>query len=345
MEKRGAAVVRVEVDRDAVGVVAARGARRSIVWHGQAAMLSSVQTFEAPALAAFRRFHGAFHPRLWVHVVEQTGRVDEGLVPNLGSGRPVGGRRLVGFTLAGHNAVRSQGGALQWGRAGCALSCDGRSNFLSRAEALDAEPSLSVNVDWDAGFFGSRAVRGLDAWRLSASGFQRVRRAVESLRRRIDDAWNDPRLSPAVAAGVGDLLLLLRAEGADVPTPAAGDLAIPWDAAIERTSRALDRALSGATELPMLVDVEASTGVSTRTVQRVLPAVLRAWGQRPDGFRTMRKRLHLFRACWLMSHPRASTEGTAALLGFSTPNALCRLFANAGLPSPGRVPAALVRAA
>ena len=39
----------------------------------------------------------------------------------------------------------------------------------------------------------------------------------------------------------------------------------------------------------------------------------------------------------LASSPAVTTRGLATILGYTTPDALCHAFANAGLPSPGAV--------
>lgn len=303
-------------------------------------MLPSFQSFVVERPNVVRRFHGAFHPRLWVHVVEQSGCTDEALLPNLALGRPDAGRRLAGVVLGGTSKVRFADGVVHTLARGEGTTCNGRGTFRSRAESGAAESSLSITLDWDARWFASRAVENAPAFRVASLGA--LREGVERLRRAIESAWQEPADRPAsthLACCVADVLSLLRSEGLDVPECTAAELGTEIGADIGAMSRALDRALSRTAEVPMLVDVEAAAGVSARTVQRVLPRVLEAWGQSgsPESFRSMRTRVQLVRACLVMSHPEATTERAAQIVGFSSPNALCRAFAQQGLPSPGRV--------
>lgn len=303
-------------------------------------MLPSFQSFVVDRPRVVRRFHGAFHPRLWVHVVEQSGCTDEALLPNLALGRPDAGRRLTGVVLGGTSKVRFTDGIVHTLSSGEGTTCNGRGTFRSRAESSKAEPSLSITLDWDAHWFASRSVDVAPSFRVRA--LAPLRDAVERLRHTIELAWQqpaDPRGTSSLAHRVADVLSLLAAEGLDVPAATANDLATDISSDVGAMSRALDRALSRTAEVPMLVDVEAAAGVSGRTVQRVLPRVLQAWGQNgsPESFRSMRTRVQLVRACLVMSHPAATTERAAQIVGFSSPNALCRAFAQQDLPSPGRI--------
>lgn len=306
-------------------------------------MLPSFQTFAVDRPAVVRRFHGAFHPRLWVHVVEQSGCTDEALLPNLALGRPDRGRRLAGIVLGGTSKVRFSDGTIHTLSVGEGTTCNGRGHFRSRADGRSSEPSLSVTVDWDADWFASRPLDGALSYRVG--DVTPFRGQVDRLREAIERAWHrsaDAAAQRAIAARVTELLALLAAEGIDVPLCNEAELAATVPSDVASMSRALDRALSRTDELPMLVDVESTAGVSARTVQRVLPRVLEAWGQSPSsgspsGFRALRTRVQLVRACLVMSHAEATTERAAQIVGFSSPNALCRAFAQQALPSPGRV--------
>lgn len=305
-------------------------------------MLPSYQSFVVDRPAVVRRFHGAFHPRLWVHVVEQSGCTDEALLPNLALGRPDAGRRLAGLVLGGSSRVRFGDGTVHTLGVGQGTTCNGRGTFRSRAESIGHEASLSITIDWDARWFASRAIDIAPAFRVGDRGTSALRARASELRVAIEQAWRAPA-SPAqgrIAPHVAEILALLRAEGLDVPACGAADLATTFTPEVASTSRALDRALSRTEELPMLVDVESAAGVSARTVQRWLPRVFEAWGQSsstPESFRALRTRVQLVRACLVMSHAESSTERAAQVVGFSSPNALCRAFARAQLPSPGRI--------
>ncbi|MFO0670642.1 MAG: hypothetical protein U0235_13590 [Polyangiaceae bacterium] len=298
-------------------------------------VLVSVQRFRAPAIDARRDFYGAFHPRLWIHVVDQIGCLDEALFPNLGAARPQAGRRLVGLSLSGISHARFSERTFV-SEPGAGVTCDGRSAFRGRAESLDDVSARSIVIDWDVRHFGGPRAGGTEAVRVSS--LARLAAHVDALVLAIARTFRDergPRLEEASAA----LLGFLHAEGLDVPRLTAADLIVPPEPELQAMSRALDQALSLTDEMPMLVDVEATAGASIRTIQRWLPRIRKAWGHDDDGdgFRALRARVVAARACLFMSRPGATTEGAARFLGFASPNALCRRFAEAGLPSPGQV--------
>ncbi len=297
-------------------------------------VLPSVQLLEVEEPRVTRRFHGAFHPRVWVHVLELDGCYDEELLPYLGKGRPVAGRALCGFSVSGRSFVRFGSGRRVTIEPGDGVFCQGRSAFRSRAESTDA-PAISINIDWDADYFGAGAPASPSRFSLGSKAGLSER--VDALRTEIARAWEHAALAPSLAASVSDLLAFLRASGLAVPVVRPADLETSFDADVQRASRAFDRAFSQTRDLPMLIDVEASLGLSARTIQRAMPRVVRAWGRAPVTFRELRTQVQLGRGCLLMSHPQATTERVADLLGFSTANALCRSFAKSGLPSPGRV--------
>lgn len=303
-------------------------------------MLVSVQRFAPEVLDARRSFHGAFHPHLWIHVVEQVGCLDEALFPHLGSARPSAGRRLVGLSLAGHSLARFDEQSVA-NAPGHGIACEGRGTFRGRAESVGATSARSVNIDWDAAHFGE-ARTGRELVRVSS--LAELTHRVDALVSAITRAWDAPTETREVAAQAASLLALLRAEGIAVPRVTPEDLSWQAPPELRATSRALDRTLSLTRAMPMLVDAEAAAGLSMRTIQRWLPRVRRAWGYdddaiatAPDGFRAFRRRTQTARACLFMSRPGATTEGAARVLGFASPNALCRAFADAGLPSPGQV--------
>jgi hypothetical protein len=294
-------------------------------------MLLSVQRFEVAELGVERVFSGVFHPAIWIHVVALRGAtVDERLTRALGAARPTSGRRLVALCLDGDSRVWRP--IERTFDAGCALACNGRSTLAGATNALE-RPSLTLNVDWDARAFGSSLEGAIESGRLSAH--DRVRKLTIDLASRIATAWKSAVAAPLVGQAVEALLDALRSEGFDVPRVRASDLG--GYETLQDAGRAVDVALSTPGSLPAVCDVERELGASLRTVQRRLPEVLSAWGYASAGFRDVRRQLSLFRACAVMSHPRATTELGARAIGFASPNAFCRAFQQRGLPSPSRV--------
>jgi AraC-like DNA-binding protein len=239
----------------------------------------------------------------------------------------------VGFLLGGDTRVRFAGSE-RWCRPGTIGTADSRGELGMRTEGT-REPLLSIGIEWERDFFGSRPFGGFDLARLTR--VEEMRRRVQALLGAIEQAWIDPRATPLLSASVASLLAILRADGLDLPRVEAADLAHEPSAMVRRLSHALDLVLTLRESLPMMTDVESLVGMSGRTIERHLPSVLALWGQSPETFRDLRVRHRLFQAMLAMSHPAATTEETARLCGFATPNALCRSFLNAGLPSPGRI--------
>ncbi len=301
-------------------------------------MLLRRQRFELDHLDIARIVHGISHPHLWVHVVEHRGSVvDERIGRCLGHGRASLGRRVVGVMLRGRSELRTLT-ASRWLGPGDLCLCDTRGDFLSRHEALE-EPSLSITLEWDREYFGGRS---LGEPRLDHLGsIARVLPEVEALRHSIERAWLSAETKREVASQLLRTLASLSAEGIDVPMLTEGELASQVAPDVEGLSRALDTSLSFTGTRPMLVDLEDITRVSGRTVERTLPEIFRIWGQASETFRELRGRVRIFQAQLLMSHPAVTTELGSRVFGFASPNAFCKAFGKAGLPSPGRIRDAL----
>jgi AraC-like DNA-binding protein len=292
------------------------------------------QRFELDPLDIARLVHGVSHPRLWVYVVEHRGSVvDERMCRCLGHGRASLGRQVVGVMLRGRADLRTSS-ASRWLGPGDLLVSDARGDFTSRHDALE-EPSLSITVEWDRGYFGGTAIGEprLDSLGSAAP----VLSEVEALRRSIERAWLDSSTKREVASQLVRVLASLRAQGIDVPQLTDAELVGEPAPDVERLSRAIDTSLSFTRTRPMMVDLEDITLLSARTVERTLPETLRLWGQGHETFRELRGRVRLFQAQMLMSHPAVTTELASRVFGFASPNAFCRAFSKRGLPSPGRI--------
>jgi len=295
--------------------------------------LVSVQRFAVPEIGFDRTFYGIFHPRIWLHIVALRGAVtEERLVRALGAARPTKGRRLLALCIDGDSHV-SQPIDRSFS-AGHALVCNGRSTLAGSTDAR-VLPSLTMNIDWDAAYFGSSPDGPVATTKLAAP--ERVRAHVLSLASAIARAWDDPRALPIVSARASTLLRALRADGFETPRIEPADLVDEVYRALQPVSSALDRALSTVGERAARCDVEGAVDLSSRTTQRRLASVVTAWGYADASFRDVRRLTTLFRACALMTNGRATTELGARVTGFSTPTAFCRAFHERGLPSPGNV--------
>jgi hypothetical protein len=293
----------------------------------------SHQRFAIEALGIERRFWGVYARGLWIHVVNHVGMgLDEVLVPMLGFSRASGSRSLFGVDLSGASLVRMRDGSAWTMRAGSIVSLPGRGVYRSRIER-SASPSLSMIVEIDRAIYASPQT---DASCGTVGSLAAVERSTRSLCEAIAEAWCAPSRIEGVQIAVQALLASLRAEGA--PLPVIDCRALPrFSSTLQALQRAVDGAMSIVGSRPMLVDVEQSSSFSARTLQRAMPQLCTAWGQGEESFRGHVQRTQLGRACGLMTDPRVTTELASRLLGFSSPNALCRAMSRYGLPSPGAV--------
>jgi hypothetical protein len=294
-------------------------------------MLVSSQTFEVGSLGVSRRFWGVYGRGLFIHVVRQRGvGIDEDLVPTLGYGRRAEGCVTIGLELEGTSVTRMNGTSRET-TAGTVMLLPGRGVYRGHLEPSD-DVSWSLIVEFDGRVHPCATVTPEDA-RLASTAAAKV--AVASLCEGVERAVaaGDAR---ACAPDVEALFAFLRAEGLPVPTVDLGaEPCVP--PSLARLQRAVDGALSQTDGRPMLVDVENESGLSSRTLQRAMPALCALWGQRAESFRDHARRILFGRACALMVSPRATTQAVARVLGFASANAFCRAMMRYGLPSPGAV--------
>jgi hypothetical protein len=133
----------------------------------------------------------------------------------------------------------------------------------------------------------------------------------------------------------------LRAEGLPFDPVGASDLVESVDPLMPRLSAAMGDALSRLSGNPASVDLEDAFGASRSTIGRLVDAFLRRYRLNGRSWRPFRDRWRLVGGAVLMSAPGARTEEIARAVGFGSSNAFCHAFAQAGLPSPGRVRAVL----
>jgi len=291
-------------------------------------MLVSSQTFEVRSLGVSRRFWGVYARGLFVHVVHQRGLgIDEDLVPTLGYGRRAEGSVMIGLDLEGTSVTRMNGTSRET-TAGTVMLLPGRGVYSGHLEPSD-NVSWSIVVEIDGRVHPCAKVVPEVARLASTTAAKAV---VTRLCEDVERAADERACVPSVEA----LFEFLRAEGLPVPIVdlRAGPRLAP---SLVRLQRAIDGALSLTDERPMVVDVENESGLSSRTLQRAMPALCGLWGQREESFRDHARRVLLGRACSLMVSPRATTQMVARVLGFASPNAFCRAMTRYGLPSPGAV--------
>ena len=105
-------------------------------------------------------------------------------------------------------------------------------------------------------------------------------------------------------------------------------------------SSAIDAALSDLAGGPASADLERRVAKSRYTVSRrsrEFHGKFGLTGLSGPEWRSVRDFYRLLVGTIVMGHPDAGTREVAGLLGYRSAEAFCHAFANAGLPSPGRV--------
>jgi hypothetical protein len=136
-------------------------------------------------------------------------------------------------------------------------------------------------------------------------------------------------------------LAALAAEGLPLgPRAAEAARAAPALGALQRLTDAIDGELCQLDRGPALVTLEERPGWSRRTVALRVREIGARYGTSAltgSDWRSSRDFYRLLLGTVFASHRAATTQRLAALLGYSSPAALCHAFANAGLASPAVV--------
>jgi methylphosphotriester-DNA--protein-cysteine methyltransferase len=127
----------------------------------------------------------------------------------------------------------------------------------------------------------------------------------------------------------------LRQAGLALRTPS--DFAEDTPERMHALTRALDEVLSNLEEQPMLSDLEARFGLSTRQLHRTIAEYNERYGFDVMSWIDARNQQRLSVAVKLMTVPGASVERVSCAVGYRRPTAFARALASAGLPSPSRI--------
>jgi AraC-like DNA-binding protein len=193
---------------------------------------------------------------------------------------------------------------------------------------------LHLTIEWDPQLLGTSVFKQS----LSASLTVRTLAHVNEVSEKI--ALADAETTH-VPSAIADILARLRAEGLPFEPLEASDLVERTDPTMCRLSTVMGAALSRLSQNPASVDLELAFGASRRTIGRLVETFLHRYRLNGSSWRPFRDRWRLVAAAVLMSGAGARTEEIARIVGYGSANAFCHAFAQAGLPSPGRVRAAL----
>jgi AraC-like DNA-binding protein len=200
-------------------------------------------------------------------------------------------------------------------------------SLYTRMQGADA---LYLSIEWDARLLGTRMLGDSSSASLTARGLARLTETSLGIAEVAD-----------ATTTIADVLAQLRAEGLPFDVLETADLVESTDPMLRRLGGAMGDALSRLSDNPASVDLELAFGASRRTVVRMVEAFLRRYRLNGTSWRPFRDRWRLVAAAALMSGVGARTEDVARSVGYGSPNAFCYAFAQAGLPSPGRIRAAL----
>jgi AraC-like DNA-binding protein len=293
-------------------------------------MLVSHRGCVIPALRASVMDHSVLHPHFRMVVsVRRNVTIDDGLFRGVFPRRLDGDRANLLVALEGPLEVRlpdepgfciEEGGFLlerrdhDWG---------------TRIESS----SVMLVVEWADDVFGRvPAERG---GKLGA-------RWLRFLRQALGPVTNERASDVAALAGARRALNVLRAAGVPLPPFAPVDLREPVLRDHARMTRAIDLAVASFVRSPRSADLEDELGWSSRHVTRRLSELNRRYGfNATGGIRDVLGRWRIYAGTALMTAPDASTENVARLMGYASPPAFCKAFAQHGLPSPGNVSSVL----
>jgi len=193
----------------------------------------------------------------------------------------------------------------------------------------------TFEIDWDPNSVAGRTTNtAFELGRLGASSLaalETLSSTVAALR--VDEpAGLEIALERAIDALAAEGLPLAADDVAAALGPHSTDEQATWSA--------IDRALCRLDESPDVEDVVGYLGSNRRTLARRLSRLdrqYRIYGDAGVEWRAQRDTYRLLVGSIFLSHPDATTNGVARLLGYRSPEALCHAFANAGLPSPGAI--------
>lgn len=147
----------------------------------------------------------------------------------------------------------------------------------------------------------------------------------------------------ATSSFVAEAIAAFRAAGAPVIGVSAEGAGPGPSDRDERIARAIEAQLSNLSSAASTLHLGELADLSPRQLQRVVGEFTATYGVNAGNWRDMRNRWRVQIAAVLLSVPELTVGDVAAEVGYATGTALARAFANAGLPPPTELRAALHR--
>jgi AraC-like DNA-binding protein len=242
--------------------------------------------------------------------------------PRLGQlQRPVATVILEGRALLRLNKKRI------WVEAGQAFTLASKTDFSMRQEpAINRGAYRSLMIEWDAALGSARN-------EVAGPGSLQSAEQVWTLLRSKISAQKDCLSQSVLAARGFGLCVPLLAPAREILQGAQH----------QRLCSAIDLALSNLALDPKQINLEVSTGLSSRQLRRSIEVLHETYGYNAAGWIDARNRRRLMVASTLMTQEGIRVSDVAAQVGYKSPQVMARAFVLAGYPPPSGV-RALVRA-
>lgn len=283
-----------------------------------------IRTF--PRLGVRLEDHNVYHSqfRVGVEIREGVGR-DWALWPERLRRGQHSRRSSAVIALTDGLGVRSQGMEKLLHAGECFL--DLRKNCWGVREVGRA---ASLVLEWEPGAFGSQIGSTFETIRLSGRELSALRSAARSIAMPTATLFQVRRATSLIFG-------VLSSHGIPLRPSQPEDFmeAVPRQEVV--LTQLIDRAFSQRGKQLGMVDLEALSGFSERSLRRYMGVHLAKYHFNSRVWRDLSRRWRLSTGLALMGSPKATTEEVSELLGYSSPTAFCRAFAASGLPSPGSI--------
>jgi AraC-like DNA-binding protein len=235
-------------------------------------------------------------------------------------------RPVATVILEGRALLRLNGKRI-WVEAGQAFTLASKTDFSMRQEpAKQGAAYRSLVIEWDAALGGTRS---------KIAGPGRLQSA--------EQVWTLLRAAPMAQQDcLSQSVLAARTFGFDIPA-LAPERETRSDARSQSLCSAIDAALSNLALDPKQIDLEASTGLSSRQLRRSIEVLHETYGYNAASWIDARNRRRLMVASTLMTQEGIRVSDVAAQVGYKSPQVMARAFVLAGYPPPSGV-RALIKA-
>jgi AraC-like DNA-binding protein len=291
-------------------------------------MIRSERRVEAPRLGAHLSNTAFVHSGLRLHVVHNRRVINEDILLTRAFARSGRTSRPTATVLLEGRARVSAHGRDIWMTPGEIVTVDSKGAIQMRQEG---DPYVALALEWDPGPFGERGEP------ITLRDGRAHLAALQSVARGIGDERAD-------ATGlVATLLHVLAGLGVPVRAVSAASLDEPVGAHMQELTGALDASLSSLRKQPMIVDLAARLGLSSRQLNRLVADYNQRYGFNSLGWIDTRNRRRLLIGATFMTAPGATVGYVATRVGYRSGSTFARALRLVGLPAPQDIAAEVDR--